>query len=69
MSCRSIDRDIDFALVAMPQDHLQLQFINDFDGSGKLLAHVTSAGFSGKGGAYFSIDEIVGFAASLTTFL
>jgi hypothetical protein len=52
----------------MPQDRLLLRFIDDFDGSGKLLAEVISAGFSGCGAAYFKVDEIVELAESLGTY-
>jgi len=52
----------------MPQDRLLLRFLDDFDGTGKLFAEVISAGFSGNGGAYFNIDEIVELAESLAIY-
>jgi hypothetical protein len=52
----------------MSQNFLLLRFRNDFDGTGKLLAEVRAAGFSGNGGAYFNIDRIVEFAETLATY-
>jgi hypothetical protein len=41
---------------------LQLRFEDDGDGTGKLLAQASANGFSGKGAAWFSHEEIKEFA-------
>lgn len=52
----------------MPRGYLQLSFRDDGDGTGKLLARAEADGFAGKGGAYFSANQIEAFAAALTAF-
>jgi len=50
------------------QGRLLLRFEDDGDGTGKLLAHATSGGFSGEGGAWFSISELQDFAEAIGMF-
>ena len=45
-----------------------LRFDDDGDGTGKLLAQATSGGFSGEGGAWFSIGELQDFAEAIGKF-
>jgi hypothetical protein len=49
-------------------NYLRLWFGNDGDGSGKLFAHVEADGFSGKGAAHFTVNELEEFAAALQVF-
>lgn len=50
------------------QGRLLLRFDADRDGTGKLLAQATSGGFSGEGGAWFSISELQDFAEAVGMF-
>ena len=52
----------------MTDDSLHLRFDPDTDGTGKLLARVSVRGFTGTGGAYFSVQQIDTFSESLSTF-
>jgi hypothetical protein len=45
-----------------------LRFNDDSDGTGKLMARVRFRGFAGEGGAYFDVDELKRFAASIEAF-
>ena len=47
---------------------LRVRFVDDFDGSGELIAHAESGGFSGNGRAYFNIEEIKTFADAIAGF-
>ncbi len=47
---------------------LTARFENDYDGTGKLVIAAEANGFSGKGGAYFSIEELQKFATSIQQF-
>jgi hypothetical protein len=57
-----------FDQVCMGANFIKLRFVNDDDGTGKLLAQAIAGGFAGEGGAYFSIEEIEQFAKSIATF-
>ena len=50
------------------QGRLLLRFEDDGDGTGKLLAQAASEGFSGEGGAWFSISELQDFAEAIRMF-
>jgi hypothetical protein len=50
------------------QGRLSLRFEDDGDGTGKLLAHARFEGFSGEGGAWFSISELQDFAEAIGIF-
>lgn len=47
---------------------LRLKFIDDGDGSGKLLARAEAHGFAGEGDAYFGNQELQDFAAQFGAF-
>lgn len=47
---------------------VRLRFLDDGDGSGKLVARAKANGFAGEGGAYFSTHRLEQFAASLEEF-
>jgi hypothetical protein len=47
---------------------LRLRFLNDGDGTGKLLAWAEADGFAGQGGAYFNIEVLEEFAGALQVF-
>jgi hypothetical protein len=47
---------------------LRLRFLNDGDGTGKLLAWAEADGFAGRGGAYFNIEVLDEFAGALQVF-
>ena len=49
-------------------DSLRLQFSDDGDGSGELTASVSANGFAGVGGAWFGVQELIGFARSLAAY-
>ncbi len=49
-------------------NHLRLSFLNDGDGTRKLMAQAEADGFSGEGGAYFAIDELEQFAEALRVY-
>jgi hypothetical protein len=48
--------------------YLRLRFLNDGDGTGKLLARAEADGFAGQGGAYFNIEVLEEFAGALQVF-
>jgi hypothetical protein len=52
----------------MSDAFLELRFLDDGDGSGKLLARVSANGFAGHGGAHFSTYEIAKFARAIAEF-
>jgi hypothetical protein len=47
---------------------LKLEFRDDSDGTGKLIATVEAGGFAGRGGAWFGISQIEEFADLITVF-
>lgn len=47
---------------------LKLEFQDDSDGTGKLIATVEAGGFAGRGGAWFGISQIEEFADSIAAF-
>ncbi len=47
---------------------LRLRFVDEGDGSGRLVAHAEANGFSGEGGAYFATRALETFAVSLGAF-
>lgn len=47
---------------------LTLEFQDDSDGTGKLIAAVEAGGFAGKGGAWFGISQVEEFADLIATF-
>ena len=49
-------------------NYLRLRFLDDRDGSGKLMAWAKSDGFSGESGAYFNVEELEEFAEALQVF-
>jgi hypothetical protein len=49
-------------------NYLRLRFINDGDGTGKLMAWAKADGFSGESGAYFNVEELEEFAEALKVF-
>jgi len=49
-------------------NYLRLRFLDDGDGTGKLLAEAEADGFSGEGGAYFTVEELEEFAEALRLF-
>ena len=49
-------------------NYLRLRFLNDGDGTGKLLAWAEADGFSGQSGAYFDIENLKDFAEALQVF-
>ena len=48
--------------------YLRIRFLNDGDGTGKLLARAEADGFAGQGGAYFNIEALEEFAGALQVF-
>jgi len=46
---------------------LRLKLQSDSDGTGQLIADVSSSGFSGHGRAWFNLDDLDHFAERLTT--
>jgi hypothetical protein len=49
-------------------NYLRLRFLDDGDGTGKLMAWAEADGFSGESGAYFSVEELEKFAEALQVF-
>ena len=49
-------------------NYLRLRFLDDGDGTGKLMAWAAADGFSGQTGAYFNIEELEKFAEALQVF-
>jgi hypothetical protein len=49
-------------------NYLRLRFLDDGDGTGKLMAWAEADGFSGKSGAYFNVEELEEFAEALQAF-
>jgi|SRR5436309_4504232 len=49
-------------------NYLRLRFMDDGDGTGKLMARAEADGFSGEGGAYFNVEELEEFAEALRVF-
>ena len=49
-------------------NYLRIRFLDDKDGTGKLLARAEADGFSGESGAYFNVEEIEVFAEALKVF-
>jgi hypothetical protein len=49
-------------------NHLRLRFLDDGDGTGKLMAWAAADGFSGESGAYFNVEELEEFAEALQVF-
>jgi hypothetical protein len=47
---------------------LTARYLDDGDGTGKLIVRVEANGFAGESGAYFSQQQIETFAAQLTEF-
>jgi hypothetical protein len=47
---------------------LKLEFQDDNDGTGKLIAAVEAGGFAGRGGAWFGIPQIEEFADLITAY-
>lgn len=47
---------------------LLLRFLDDDDGTGKLVARAEAHGFSGEGGAYFGKQQLEEFATELASF-
>jgi hypothetical protein len=39
-------------------NYLRIRFLDDKDGSGKLLVRAQADGFSGESGAYFNVDDL-----------
>jgi hypothetical protein len=52
----------------MRHGFLTLAFQDDGDNTGKLLVVAEAEGYSGKGGAYFGIEQIVEFAKAIAEF-
>jgi hypothetical protein len=50
------------------QGKILLHFDDDGDGTGKLLIQARSNGFSGEGGAWFSVGELQDFANAIAIF-
>jgi hypothetical protein len=50
------------------ENYLRLRFFDDGDGTGKLVARAAADGFSGEGGAYFTVEELEEFAEALQVF-
>ncbi|MGQ0762688.1 MAG: hypothetical protein ACT4OT_11850 [Acidobacteriota bacterium] len=46
---------------------LRLTLQPDSDGTGQLIAHVSSSGFSGQASAWFNLDDLDNFADQLAT--
>src|SRR5262249_38089838 len=49
-------------------NHLRLRFLDDRDGTGKLMVWAEADGFSGHSGAYFNIEMLEEFAEALSVF-
>jgi hypothetical protein len=49
-------------------NYLRLRFLDDGDGTGKLMAWAAADGFSGESGAYFNVEELEEFAEALRMF-
>jgi hypothetical protein len=49
-------------------NYLRVRFLDDRDGTGKLLARAEADGFSGESGAYFGLAELESFAQALRDF-
>jgi hypothetical protein len=49
-------------------NYLRLRFLDDGDGTGKLMAWAAADGFSGESGAYFNVEELEEFAEALQVF-
>jgi hypothetical protein len=52
----------------MGDDVLELRFLDDNDGTGKLLARVSVSGFAGHSGAYVGVDQVATFAKAIAAF-
>jgi hypothetical protein len=52
----------------MSHSFIKLQFDDEGDGTGKLIARAEAGSFAGQGGAYFSTNDLEAFAAALTVF-
>lgn len=52
----------------MEKNFLKLQFEQDNDGTGELIAEVFSNGYSGIGSAWFNSDTLIEFAQKLRTY-
>jgi hypothetical protein len=48
--------------------YLRLRFLDDGDGTGKLMARAEADGFSGMSGAYFNVEKLKEFAEALNVF-
>ena len=49
-------------------NYLRLRFLDDGDGTGKLMAWAAADGFSGESGAYFNVETLEEFAEALQLF-
>jgi hypothetical protein len=49
-------------------NYLRLRFLDDGDGTGKLMAWAAADGFSGESNAYFDVQELNEFAEALNLF-
>jgi hypothetical protein len=49
-------------------NYLRIRFLDDRDGTGKLMAWAEADGFSGHSGAYFNLEELEEFAEALQVF-
>jgi hypothetical protein len=49
-------------------NYLRLRFLDDRDGTGKLMAWAAADGFSGESGAYFNVETLEKFAEALQLF-
>jgi hypothetical protein len=49
-------------------NYLRLRFLDDGDGTGKLMARAEADGFSGESGAYFNVEKLKEFAEALNVF-
>jgi len=52
----------------MSLSYLRLQFQDEEDGTGKLLARAEADGFAGEAGAYFGVDELEAFAGAIAAY-
>ncbi len=52
----------------MTRNYLRLRFLDDGDGTGKLLACAEAGGFRGESGAYFGVEELKNFANAISLF-
>ncbi len=52
----------------MSSGFLRVRFVDEYDGTGELIAHAGSDGFSGTGRAYFNTEAIQKFADAIANF-